>query len=121
MQKKPGFSKALKDSKKSFNEFAGMFGDVSDGNAMRREWTSPPEPDEEQRARIAYGRANPQGLMETYKSKLAIPAGGITLADARKMLDREPSFGDDLGVTGQTFRDFLQSSGFRVKGNKVFG
>ena len=120
MQKNQNFSKALKDSKKSFSEFAGMFGDVNDGQVTRREWTSPPEPDEEQRARFAYGKANPQGLMETYKSKLAIPAGGMTLADARKMLDREPSFGEDLGVTGRTFRDFLQSSSFRVKGNKVF-
>ena len=121
VMKNPGLSKALKDSKKSFSEFAGVFGEVSDGSVSKKEWTMPPEPDEEQRARIAYARVNPTGLMETYKAKLSIPAGGMTLADARKMLDREPNFSDDLGVTGQTFRQFLQSSGFRVKGNKVFG
>jgi hypothetical protein len=70
----------LKDSKKSFSEFAGMFGEVNDGQVSQDESGQCHQNlDEEQRARIAYARVNPKGLMETYKDKLAIPAGGMTL------------------------------------------
>ena len=115
MHRQPGFTQALKQNKTSFHKFVELFADVKDGTASRRQWRMPPEPDETQRARFA-ARNNPD-FMRPHSINLK---RGMTLAAARSQLDRNPNFREDLGMTGQTFKEFLQKSGFKVNGNMIF-